>query len=258
MRVKPKKHLGQHFLKDQNIAQQIAETLTGNGYDRVLEIGPGTGVLTQYLLQQPFETFVVELDQESVMYLEKHFPQLDQHIIPADFLKWDATSFLGHAPFAVIGNYPYNISSQIVFKVIENRHQIPEMSGMFQKEVAERIAAPPGKKDYGIISVLVQAYYDAEYLFTVDAHVFNPPPKVKSGVIRLIRKQEQTLPCDEILFKRVVKAAFNQRRKTLRNALKPLSLPLDGITGEVLSKRAEQLHWQDFVNITQILEQHGV
>ena len=258
MRVKPKKHLGQHFLRDQTIAEQIANTLTGQGYDQVLEIGPGTGVLTQYLLQKDYETFVVELDQESVVYLEKHFPKLHQHIIPAAFLKWDASSYLGDKPYAVIGNYPYNISSQIVFKVIENRHQIPEMSGMFQKEVAERIAAPPGKKDYGILSVLTQAYYDAEYLFTVSEHVFDPPPKVKSGVIRLTRKAEQTLDCDEKLFKQVVKAAFNQRRKTLRNALKRLTLPLDGISAEVLQKRAEQLHWQDFVNITQILQKHGV
>ena len=258
MRVKPKKHLGQHFLKDQAIAEQIANTLTGNGYRRVLEIGPGTGVLTQFLLQKEWEIYVVELDRESVMYLEGHFPELDKHIIPADFLHWDASTEFGDQPYAVIGNYPYNISSQIVFKVIDNRHQIPEMSGMFQKEVAERIAAKPGKKDYGIISVLTQAYYEAEYLFTVSEQVFNPPPKVKSGVIRLSRRKEQTLDCDERLFKRIVKAAFNQRRKTLRNALKPLSLPLDGISAEILQKRAEQLHWTDFVNITQILQQHGV
>ena len=258
MRVKPKKHLGQHFLKDETVAERIARTLTGIGYGKVLEIGPGMGVLTKYLLQQPFETFVVELDQESVVYLEQNFPQLQEHIIPADFLQWDARTFLGDDPYAIIGNYPYNISSQIVFKVIENRHQIPEMAGMFQKEVAERIASPPGSKDYGIISVLTQAYYNVEYLFTVSEDVFIPPPKVKSGVIRMIRKEKYTLECDEVLFKKVVKAAFNQRRKTLRNALKRLTLPLDEISKETLDKRAERLGWEEFVEITQKLQRHVV
>lgn len=254
MRVSPKKHLGQHFLKDETIAQRIAQTLSGEGYNKVLEIGPGMGVLTQYLLQEKAEVFVVEIDAESVAYLEAHFPKLQKHIIPADFLKWDVTPVFGKEPFALIGNYPYNISSQIVFKTIALRHQIPEMSGMFQKEVAERIAAPPGSKTYGILSVLTQAHFDVEYLFTVDEHVFHPPPKVKSGVIRLKRKEKYVLDCDEVLFKQIVKAAFNQRRKTMRNALKAVNLPLDLVPKEVLDTRAERLHWQDFVKLTQTLQ----
>ncbi len=254
MYVRPKKHLGQHFLKDLSVAERLANSLTGNGYHKVLEVGPGTGVLTQFLLNKDLETFVVELDVESVAYLEQHFPKLAQHIIPADFLKWDPQTVFGNEPFAVVGNYPYNISSQILFKVLDFKAQIPEMAGMFQKEVAMRIASPPGNKNYGILSVLTQAYYDVEYLFTVEPDVFIPPPKVQSGVIHLTRKAEWVLDCNEKLFKSIVKAAFNQRRKTLRNALKPLSLPFDGISDEMLGKRAEQLHWQEFVEITQILQ----
>lgn len=258
MRVTPKKHLGQHFLRDTSVAERIAETLSGTGYKRVLEVGPGMGVLTQYLLRRNFETFVIEIDAESVVYLEQHFPQLHKHIIPADFLRWDVTQVFGDEPFAVIGNYPYNISSQILFKVLENRHQIPEMSGMFQREVASRIASEPGSKEYGILSVLTQAYYDVNYLFTVSEDVFIPPPKVKSGVIKLTRREEQTLLCDEKLFKAVVKAAFNQRRKTLRNALKSLTLPLDAVPEQTLAKRAEQLHWTEFVELTRKLQGHVV
>lgn len=258
MRVAPKKHLGQHFLKDESIAQRIASTLSGKGYNCVLEIGPGMGVLTKYLLQTKKDIFVVEVDGESIEYLLKNFSLPPERIIQADFLKWDITKVFGDKPFAVIGNYPYNISSQIVFKVIDYRHQIPEMSGMFQREVAQRIASPPGSKDYGILSVLTQAYYDAEYLFTVDESVFNPPPKVKSGVIRLVRRENFTLDCDEKLFKQIVKSAFNQRRKTLRNALKAVTLPLDNVPANVLAKRAEQLHWKEFVAITQILQHNGI
>jgi len=257
MRVSPKKHLGQHFLKDESIAQRIAQTLGGNGYTKVLEIGPGMGVLTKHLLQQNHDVYVVEIDGESVVYLEQNFPQLQGKIIPADFLQWDVKQLLGDEPYAVIGNYPYNISTQIVFKVIENRAQIPEMSGMFQREVAQRIASPPGNKDYGILSVLTQAHYEVQYLFTVDEHVFHPPPKIKSGVIRLVRREKFKLDCNEKLFKQIVKSAFNQRRKTLRNALKVLSLPLDTVPAEVLAKRAEQLSWQQFVALTQILENHA-
>lgn len=258
MRVKPKKHLGQHFLRDKLVAERIAQTLSGNGYTRVLEIGPGMGVLTQYLLLRDFETYVIEIDAESVVYLEQNFPQLNQHIIPADFLRWDVTTIFGDEPFAVIGNYPYNISSQILFKVLDNRQQIPEMSGMFQREVARRIASEPGSKEYGILSVLTQAYYEVEYLFTVSEDVFDPPPKVKSGVIRLVRRAEQTLDCDEKLFKEIVKSAFNQRRKTLRNALKRLTLPLDAVPDATLAKRAEQLHYTEFVELTRKLQGHVV
>jgi 16S rRNA (adenine1518-N6/adenine1519-N6)-dimethyltransferase len=257
MQVSPKKHLGQHFLKDESVAQRIAHTLSGNGYTKVLEIGPGMGVLTKHLLQKNHDVYVVEIDGESVLYLEKNFPQLHGKIIPADFLQWDVKQLFGDEPYAVIGNYPYNISSQIVFRVIENRAQIPEMSGMFQREVAQRIASPPGNKSYGILSVLAQAYFQIDYLFTVDEHVFHPPPKIKSGVIRMVRREKFTLDCNEKLFKQIVKSAFNQRRKTLRNALKVLSLPLDAVQPEVLNKRAEQLSWQQFVALTQILENNA-
>ncbi len=215
-------------------------------------------VLTQYLLNRDFETWVIELDQESVVYLENNFPQLHQHIVPADFLKWNPSTAFGDQPFAVIGNYPYNISSQIVFKVIDYRLQIPEMSGMFQREVARRICSEPGSKEYGVISVLTQAYYQAEYLFTVSESVFNPPPKVKSGVIRLTRREKTTLDCDEKLFKQIVKSTFGQRRKTLRNGLKPLTLPLDAVSDTVLAKRPEQLHWQEFVELTRTLQTNGI
>jgi 16S rRNA (adenine1518-N6/adenine1519-N6)-dimethyltransferase len=190
--------------------------------------------------------------------LEDNYPKLHKRIIPADFLKWDPTTVFGQHPFAVIGNYPYNISSQIVFKVIALRAQIPEMCGMFQREVARRICSEPGNKEYGIISVLTQAYFEAEYLFTVSEEVFIPPPKVKSGVIRLTRRPEQQLNCNEKLFKQIVKSTFNQRRKTLRNGLKPLTLPLDAVPADVLGKRPEQLHWQDFVELTRILQHHVI
>ena len=252
--VKAKKHLGQHFLKNEAIAEQIATSLVDGDYDTVVEIGPGMGVLTQFLAKSDKDLYVVELDRESVEYLKGHFNLPYSRIIEGDFLKLKLDkTFEGN--IAVIGNFPYNISSQIVFKVIENRHMIPQMAGMFQKEVAERIAAGPGSKTYGIISVLTAAYYDTEYLFTVDKEEFNPPPKVQSGVIRLVRKEGYTLPCDESLFKTVVKTAFNQRRKTLRNALKQLNLPEELQQSEMMAKRAEQLHLDDFIYITKTLQQ---
>ncbi|WP_339810919.1 16S rRNA (adenine(1518)-N(6)/adenine(1519)-N(6))-dimethyltransferase RsmA, partial [Zunongwangia profunda] len=223
--VRAKKHLGQHFLKDENIAKKIGDTLSLSGYDYVLEIGPGMGVLTKFLLQKDTEVHVVEIDTESVEYLNANYLQLHGRIHEQDFLKYDLTQVFGHKPFAVTGNFPYNISSQIVFKVLEMRDQIPEFSGMFQKEVAQRICEKEGSKTYGILSVLTQAYYDAEYLFTVPPSVFNPPPKVDSGVLKLTRKKDYHLKCNEALFFRIVKMGFQQRRKTLRNSLKSLNLP---------------------------------
>lgn len=253
--VRAKKHLGQHFLKEPSFAEKIANALSGEGYDHVLEIGPGMGVLTQFLLKKDYETHVVELDSESVEYLYAHYPQLSQRIIQGDFLRLNLREIFKGKPFGLVGNYPYNISSQIVFNMIDNRDLIPEMAGMFQKEVAERIAAPHGSKTYGIISVLTQAYYDAEYLFTVPEGAFNPPPKVKSGVIRLVRKDNYTLPVDEALFTRVVKAGFNQRRKTLRNALKSLTLESNKENIPYLDKRAEQLSVAQFIELTEAIQQ---
>ena len=251
--VRAKKHLGQHFLKDLGIARRIAETL-GDAPQNVLEIGPGMGVLTQFLLANPnYNLRVIEIDTESVEYLGRNFPALEGRILSADFLQCDLEA-LFDGNFSLIGNYPYNISNQILFRVFENRNRIPLVAGMFQKEVAERIAAKPGSKTYGILSVLLSAFYDIEYLFTVDEHVFNPPPKVKSAVIRLRRNATPTLPCDEALFVKVVKTGFNQRRKTMRNAMKPLGLPLDGIPEKLLMARAEQLSVEDFVQITNILQ----
>lgn len=252
-KVRAKKHLGQHFLKDESIAERIANAISGEGYSRVLEIGPGMGVLTQFLLTKEYETWVVELDGESVVWLQAHFPKLSDRIIHKDFLKFDFSSVFGEDPYAVVGNFPYNISSQIVFKVLDHRHAIPEFAGMFQKEVALRIATKPGSKDYGILSVLTQAYYDVEYLFTVEADVFDPPPKVQSGVISMKRKD--TFPdVDFKQFKTVVKTAFNQRRKTLRNALK--SLPFDHTpeTEAMLGLRAEQLGYIEFIQLTNALK----
>lgn len=248
-KVRAKKHLGQHFLKDEQIASDIADSLSLQGYERVLEIGPGMGVLTQFLLKKDVETWVVELDGESVTWLQAHYPKLSDRILHTDFLRHDFGKHFNGEPYAVIGNFPYNISSQIVFKVLDNRERVPEFAGMFQKEVAQRIATPPGSKEYGILSVLCQAYYDVEYLFTVDENVFNPPPKVKSGVIRMIRKPEAP-EIDFKRFKTVVKAAFNQRRKTLRNALKSLPFQHTPETESLLNKRAEQLHFEEFIQLT--------
>ena len=257
-KVKAKKHLGQHFLNDENIAQKIADSLTLEGYQNILEIGPGMGVLTKYLLDKPITTYVIEIDTESVTYLQNHYPKLDGKIISKDFLKYNLTEVLGTAPFAIIGNFPYNISTQIVFKTLELRHQIPEFSGMFQKEVAERICEKKGTKAYGILSVLTQAFYEAEYLFTVSEHVFTPPPKVKSGVLRLSRKENYHLPCDEKLFFIVVKTAFNQRRKTLRNSLKTYQLSDNLKEDSIFDLRPEQLSVEQFIELTQKIAADGV
>lgn len=251
--MRPKKFLGQHFLKDQNIARKIVQSLTGHGnYPQVLEVGPGMGVLTQFLIDRSeFATTVIEVDQESVAYLEVHYPDLT--VLHQDFLKVDLSSVT--APFAVIGNFPYNISSQIFFKILDHRQVIPEVVGMIQKEVADRIQSGPGSKTYGILSVLLQAYYEVTYLFTVEPQVFHPPPKVRSAVIRLQRNATQQLSCDEALFKRVVKQGFQNRRKTLRNALKPLNLPEPIRQLPTLNLRAEQLSVSDFVSLTLQIEQ---
>lgn len=252
--VKAKKHLGQHFLNDETIAQKIADTLTLNSYKTVLEIGPGMGVLTKYLLKKEVTTHVIEIDTESVDYLKANYLNLAPRIIEKDFLKFDLNLVFKGEPFAIIGNFPYNISSQIVFKALDMRHQIPEFSGMFQKEVAERICSKEGSKVYGILSVLTQAYYDAEYLFTVPPSVFNPPPKVDSGVLRLIRKSNYSLPCDDALFFKVVKTAFQQRRKTIRNSLKTFNLSDNLKANSIFDKRPEQLTVQQFIELTQLIE----
>ncbi len=257
-KVKAKKHLGQHFLKDESVAQAIADTLSLEGYNDVLEIGPGMGVLTKYLLKKTINAYVIEIDSESVTYLDKNYPKLHGKIISKDFLKYDVNEVFDGKQFAIIGNFPYNISTQIVFKALEYRDQIPEFSGMFQKEVAERICEKKGSKTYGILSVLVQAFYDASYLFTVDEHVFIPPPKVKSGVLRLRRKEDYSLPCSEKLFFRVVKTAFQQRRKTLRNSLKTLNLS-DSLREEgIFNLRPEQLSVEQFIILTQKIEANEV
>ena len=254
MTVKAKKHLGQHFLNDEMIAKQIADTLMLEGYKDVLEIGPGMGVLTKYILKKPVTTHVIEIDQESVEYLQANFLNLAPRIIQEDVLKYDFSSTFGTRPFGIIGNFPYNISTQIVFKVLENRTQIPEFAGMFQKEVAQRICEKEGSKVYGILSVLVQAFYEADYLFTVPPSVFIPPPKVESGVLRLTRKTNYSLRCDEKLFFRVVKSAFQQRRKTLRNSLKTYNLSDNLKANTIFDKRPEQLSVQAFIDLTLEIE----
>jgi 16S rRNA (adenine1518-N6/adenine1519-N6)-dimethyltransferase len=254
MSVKAKKHLGQHFLRDENIAKKIADTLSLKDYKNILEIGPGMGVLTKYLLEKDITTFVIEIDTESVDYLKANYLNLASRIIEKDFLKYDINEVFKGEPLAIIGNFPYNISSQIVFKTLELRAQIPEFSGMFQKEVAQRICQKEGNKTYGILSVLTQAFYDAEYLFTVSPGVFNPPPKVDSGVLRLTRKENFTLPCDENLFFKVVKTAFQQRRKTLRNSLKTFNLSDNLKANVIFDKRPEQLSVEAFLELTTLIE----
>jgi 16S rRNA (adenine1518-N6/adenine1519-N6)-dimethyltransferase len=254
--VKPKKFLGQHFLKDLSVAERIADTLDGFPDVPVIEVGPGMGVLTQFLIEKGRDLTVVELDRDSVPYLQTHYPMLIDHIIEGDFLQFDLSGIY-KSPFCVIGNYPYNISSQILFKVLDYKDQIPCCSGMFQKEVAERIAAAPGRKSYGIISVLLQAWYDVEYLFTVSENVFDPPPKVKSAVIRLTRNTTKNLNCDEKLFKTVVKTSFNQRRKTLRNSMKPLlGKDCEAYKDPIFDNRPEQLSVADFEMLTNITESY--
>jgi len=255
MTVKAKKNLGQHFLNDENIAEKIADTLSLNGYKSVLEIGPGMGVLTKYLLKKDITTYVIEIDPESADYLKANFLNLAPRVIEKDFLKYDVNDIFKEEPFAIIGNFPYNISTQIVFKMLEMRDQIPEFSGMFQKEVAQRICSKEGSKVYGILSVLTQAFYDAEYLFTVLPSVFNPPPKVDSGVLRLIRKENYKIPCDESLLFKVVKTAFQQRRKTLRNSLKTFNLSESLREDVIFDKRPEQLSVQEFISLTQLIQQ---
>lgn len=248
--VRPKKHLGQHFLTDKAIARAIVDAINPSTQN-LLEIGAGTGVLTRYILEKKISNFkIIEIDTESVNYLLSHFEGLEHSIIEGDFLHFKIQDLFSDE-FSLIGNFPYNISNQILFKVYEYREQVVEVVGMFQKEVAERISAKPGSKTYGILSVLLQAYFDIEYLFTVNEDVFNPPPKVKSGVIRLSRNDVKKLDCNEALFKTVVKTAFNQRRKTLGNALKILgSKDWPEEYKEILSKRAEQLGVDDFVRLT--------
>lgn len=252
--VKPKKFLGQHFLKDLQIAQRIADTLDEFSGMPILEIGPGMGVLTQFLLKKEGQLTVVEIDRESVPYLQAHFPELGERIIEGDFLKLDLETLFDRQ-FCLIGNYPYNISSQIFFKLLEYKDLIPCCSGMIQKEVAERIAASPGSKTYGILSVLLQAWFDVEYLFTVSEKVFDPPPKVKSAVLRLVRNDRKSLSCDERLFKTVVKTSFNQRRKTLRNSMKPLmGKGCEAYADAIFDKRPEQLSVADFEQLTNIAQ----
>jgi 16S rRNA (adenine1518-N6/adenine1519-N6)-dimethyltransferase len=262
--VRAKKHLGQHFLKDETVAQKIGDTLTLQGYKNVLEIGPGTGVLTKYILEKDITLLAMDLDTESIEYLNTHFTFEHRDIasdgkfkvIEADFLKYDLDTVFPEEPFAITGNFPYNISTQIVFKMLENKERISEFTGMFQKEVARRICEKEGSKAYGILSVLAQAFYDAEYLFTVAPEVFNPPPKVDSGVIRLTRKENyQDLGCDPKMLKKVVKMAFQQRRKTLRNSLKSLGLSDRFRESEILNKRPEQLSIPQFVTLTSDIQE---
>lgn len=253
--VKPKKNLGQHFLTDKNIARKIVGSLKSD-CSNILEIGPGTGVLTHLLFENTSRhTIAVDIDRESIDYLKAQYPAHSSQIIYADFLKMNLGELFSEGKFAVIGNFPYNISSQIFFKLIDYRNDVPEVVGMIQKEVAERLASPPGSKVYGILSVLLQAYYDIEYLFTVHENVFQPPPKVKSAVIRLTRNKVADLGCDEKYFKQIVKTAFNQRRKMLRNSLKSL-IGDDGFSHPFLEKRPEQLSVADFVALSNAITHH--
>lgn len=268
--VRPKKQLGQHFLTDQDIARRIADTVDACPALPILEVGPGMGVLTQYLLPKGRPVKVVEIDTESVAYLKENMPQLGENILGDDFLRMPLDQVFGGQPFVLTGNYPYNISSQIFFRMLEYRDLIPCCTGMIQREVAQRMAAGPGSRTYGILSVLLQAWYSVEYLFTVDEHVFCPPPKVKSAVIRLTRNEVSSLPCNEVLFRRVVKTTFNQRRKTLRNNIRPLLAQIDNeqrekgmqpkdhtewLAQELFQKRPEQLSVQGFIALTLSLQQ---
>lgn len=249
--VRPKKALGQHFLKDLSIAKAIADTVDLFPGLPVLEVGPGMGVLTQYLVPKQRELKVVEIDDESVRYLRENFPELEDSIVEDDFLKMHLDHLFDGRPFVLTGNYPYNISSQIFFKMLDNRDRIPGCTGMIQREVAQRLASKPGTKAYGILSIFVQAWYDVDYLFTVNEHVFNPPPKVKSAVISMRRNDVTDLGCDEALFRRIVKTVFNQRRKTMRNGIKSIvgnGCPL--LADALFDKRPEQLSVQEFIDLT--------
>lgn len=257
-KVRPKKNLGQHFLIDLNVAKAIADTVDACPDIPVLEVGPGMGVLTQYLMEKPRELNVVEIDRESVAYLHQHFPMLDGKVVEGDFLRMNLDQLFDGRQFVLTGNYPYDISTQIFFKMLEYKHLIPCCTGMIQREVAQRIASPSGNKAYGILSVLIQAWYDVEYLFTVDEHVFNPPPKVKSAVIRMTRNGVDHLGCDEVLFQRVVKTVFNQRRKMLRVSLRQLfpggQASSTFFQNEMMTRRPEQLSIQEFVELTNRVE----
>ena len=257
--VRPKKHLGQHFLTDLGIAQRIADTVDACPELPILEVGPGMGVLTQYLATKNRPLRVVEIDTESVAFLHKNFPLLAENVLGEDFLRMDLASVFSGQPFVLTGNYPYDISSQIFFKMLDNKHLIPCCTGMIQREVALRIVSQPGTKAYGILSVLIQAWYDVEYLFTVDETVFNPPPKVKSAVIRMTRNAVENLGCNEVLFKRVVKTVFNQRRKMLRVSLRQLfaGMPTspEFYAQEMFTRRPEQLSVAEFVQLTNMVEQ---
>ena len=259
--VRAKKSLGQHFLKDEKVAQKIVNTLSlHNGYKNVLEIGAGMGVLTSYLLEnKDYKLKIAEIDSESVVYLKKHFLLNDSQIIEADVLKLNLHEIFNSEPFAILGNLPYNISSQIFFKILEYKDQVPEAVCMIQKEVALRIAASPGGRVCGILSILIQAYYDVKYEFTVGPEVFSPPPKVQSAVISLKRNKRKNLPCDERWFFRIVKVGFGTRRKTLRNALKSLQFPenfdMEILKQDIFSKRAEQLSVEDFIGVTKMISE---
>lgn len=254
--VRPKKFLGQHFLTDMAIARNIADTVDACPQLPVLEVGPGTGVMTQFLMQKPRELKVVEIDRESVPYLREHFPQLADNVIEADFLRMNLREVFDGRPFVLTGNYPYNISSQIFFKMLDNRDLIPCCTGMIQKEVAERMAAAPGSKAYGVLTVMVQAWYDVDYLFTVHENVFNPPPKVKSAVIRLTRNERPSLGCDEKLFRRIVKTVFTMRRKMLRNGMRQiLGKEHPMLADELFNRRPEQLSVQEYIALTNRVEQ---
>ncbi|MEX1191073.1 MAG: 16S rRNA (adenine(1518)-N(6)/adenine(1519)-N(6))-dimethyltransferase RsmA [Brumimicrobium sp.] len=252
MSVDPKKHLGQHFLVDENISRKIVDQFSGHeGCSTVLEIGPGMGAITKYFLEDDsIELHVMEVDRESVAYLTRNFPQLKERIHQKNFLKTDFSIIFGSSPFAVVGNFPYNISSQILFKCIQYRNQIPEIMGMFQKELVERISAPPGTKQYGVLNVLLQTYYDIEYCFTVEPTVFNPPPKVKSGVIRCLRNERKSLQVDEQLYEKIVKTTFSQRRKTIRNTLKSIVDVNELPDHPYLSLRPERLSIEHFIELT--------
>lgn len=256
--VRAKKHLGQHFLKDETIAEKIGNTLNLKGYRNILEIGPGMGVLTKYLIKKDVSVIAMDLDSESIQYLKKKYPNDNLEILEADFLKYDLSDIFNKEQFAITGNFPYNISTQIVFKMLEWKDQIPEFTGMFQKEVAQRICEKEGSKSYGILSVIAQAFYEAEYLFTVSPSVFNPPPKVESGVLRLTRKEDYSIPVDEKLFYRVVKTAFQQRRKTLRNSLKSFGLSDKIKEDTIFDQRPEQLSVSRFISLTQKLENDAI
>ena len=253
-KVRPKKKLGQHFLTDLNIAQKIADLIQFEQYQNVLEIGPGTGVLTQFLVLKTTSLHLVEIDEESILFLQNTYTEEQLNLIKGDFLKLDLNSIFGSDAFAIVGNFPYNISSQIVFKALENKSRIPFFAGMFQKEVAERICEPPGSKKYGILSVLTQLYYETEYLFTVPPGVFNPPPKVDSAVIQMTRKKEFNLGCNEALLKKIVKLSFQQRRKTLRNSLKTLNLPYNLREDSIFDLRPEKLSGDDFIQLTKRID----